>query len=334
MVVVGLVVTAGAQLAALLVGVALGGPRRVLRSQWLWLAAVIALLLWAPNLRWQAQHGWPQLALSRSIASGGSGSSVPRWLFVPFQLVLTGPALVPVWAAGLLRLFRDPSLRWARGLGWSYVLLLALFLATGGKPYYLGGLYPALLAADAVPVVAWAHRRAGGSRTVGVTLGVSAVLAATLMLPLLPIRWLQHTPIVAVNYDAGETVGWPRLAQTLTGAYRALPATDRAHAVILTGNYGEAAAVDRYGPRLGLPAAYSGHNAYGLWGPPPPGSAPVLVVGVGEQQLRRLFGAVQPIAQVDNAVHVDNDEQGRTIWLCTDLRFPWAATWPQLRYLG
>jgi len=298
------------------------------------LGAVVALLLWAPNLWWQAQHGWPQLALSRSIASGGSGTSVDRWVFVPFQLLLVGPALVPVWVAGLLRLFRDPAVRWARCLAWAYVLLLVVFVVTGGKPYYLGGLYPALLAAGAGPVTDWAGRQAGRFRAVAVTLGISGGIAATLMLPVLPVGWLQHTPITVINYDAGETVGWPRFAQTVAGAYRALPDADRARAVILTGNYGEAGAVDRYGPRLGLPAVYSGHNAYGLWGPPPPDSAPVLAVGIDQQQLRELFGSVQAVARIDNGVQVDNEEQGRTVWLCRGQRSSWSDNWLALRRLG
>lgn len=104
-------------LAALAAGLVLAGPRARLASRWLWLGVLLTLLLWAPNLWWQAQHGWPQLALNRAIAAGSSGTSQPRWLFLPFQLVLISPLLVPIWVAGLLRLMRDPGLRWARSLG-------------------------------------------------------------------------------------------------------------------------------------------------------------------------------------------------------------------------
>ena len=99
-----------------LAGLAIAGPRRHLASPWLWAGALIAGLLWTPYLVWQAQHGWPQLAVARSIAAGRSGTSEPRWAFLPYQLLLIGPFLAPVWIAGLVRLFRDPALRFAARL--------------------------------------------------------------------------------------------------------------------------------------------------------------------------------------------------------------------------
>jgi 4-amino-4-deoxy-L-arabinose transferase-like glycosyltransferase len=136
-----------------LAGVVLAGPREVLRDRWLWAGAVLAGLIASPYLAWQAGHSWPQLAMSRAIAAGSSGTSTPRALFLPFQLVLVSPVLVPVWVAGLRRLFRDPALRRLRCLGWAYPVLAALFVITGGKPYYLAGLYPLLLAAGAGPAI-------------------------------------------------------------------------------------------------------------------------------------------------------------------------------------
>ena len=98
-------------MAFLLAGLLVAGPRAALCSPWPWAAAGIALVLWTPNLVWQAVHGWPQLEQPAAIAAGSSGTSESRWLFLPFQLVLIGPLLVPVWAAGLWRLARDPRLR-------------------------------------------------------------------------------------------------------------------------------------------------------------------------------------------------------------------------------
>ncbi len=318
----------GFLLLALGLGVLLVGPRRLLRSPWVWAGVAAAVILSAPNLIWQATHGWPQLRLADAIAAGGSGTSEPRWLFVPYQLVLVSPVLVPVWVVGLVRLLRSPALRPVRFVGVAYLLLLVTFLVTAGKPYYLAGMFPVLLAAGADPVVAWASSRLRTGVLVA-ALALSLVVSAVLFLPVVPADRLAGTPVPVVNYDAGETVGWPRFVATVAGAADRLPADGSR--VVLTGNYGEAGALMRARPDLGV---YSGHNA--LWdiGPPPAGADPVVAVGLDRDRLQELFRSVRPVAVVDNGVGLDNEEQGEQVWLCAGLRRPWDQVWPSLRRLG
>ncbi|WP_236828339.1 MULTISPECIES: glycosyltransferase family 39 protein [unclassified Blastococcus] len=318
-------------LAGVVLGLLLAGPRSVFRSPWPWAGGALALAVWAPNLLWQAAHGWPQLALAEAIAAGGSGTSEPWYLFLPFQLVLVSPVLFPVWMAGWWRLLRDPALARWRSFAVAYAVLAVLFLVTGGKPYYLAGLYPLLLAAGAERALAWARRGGARARRVLVpALALSLAASAVLMLPVLPVGWLPATPVPAVNYDAGETIGWPRFAAAVQRARAGLPAG--AEVVVLTGNYGEAGAVDRFAPALG--PAYSGHNAYWTWGPPPESADAAVVVGLPPDDLTRWFGEVRPAGRIDNGVGLDNDEQGRTVWSASDRRLPWAEIWPQLRRLG
>jgi 4-amino-4-deoxy-L-arabinose transferase-like glycosyltransferase len=315
----------------LLAGIAISGPRRLLGNPYVWLGGALTLLLFAPWLVWQADHGWPQIDVSRSIARGESASSEAWWAVVPFQFLLISPLLAPVWIAGLVRLFRDPAVREFRFLAWAWVVLAVVFMATGGKPYYLAGLLPALLGAGSVSVDAWLeHGRPGlrRGRLMG-ALALSAVIGALISLPILPAR--DAEPVIAVNEDVGETIGWPALSRTVAEVYRGLPRPDRA--VILTGNYGEAGAIDRYGPDLGFAGAYSGHNAYGDWGPPPDGSAPVIAIGLDGSDLAHFQGC-RPAARVDNGLDIDNDEQGTAIYVCAGPRRIWSAEWPSLRHLG
>src|SRR5205814_2324638 len=119
-----------------------------------------------------------------------STSSEPRWAIVPFQLLLVGPLLAAVWIAGLVRLFRDPALREFRFLAWAWVVLAVVFMASGGKPYYLGGLAPVLIGAGAVSADDWLER---GRRRVRKALliaavSLSGVTTAIVSLPLLPVR--------------------------------------------------------------------------------------------------------------------------------------------------
>ena len=318
---------------SLLVGVLVAGPRQVLTSRWLWAGAGIALVIWAPNLVWQAAHGWPQLALSTSIAGGHSGTSQPRWLFVPYQVVLISPVLVPVWVAGLRRLGRDPRLARWRCLAVAYLVLVVIFVLTGGKPYYLCGMYPALLAAGAEPTLAWVHRGARRQRAarLGAAFALSAVVSAVLMLPIVPVAALHDTPVAAINYDAGETVGWPRFATAVGRVYDGLPAVQRERTVFLGANYGETGAVLRFRPDI---PAYGGHNSLWALGPPPADTATAIAVGYPPTDLHRWFTSVRQVATIDNGVDLANDEQHQPVWLCTGPTLAWSALWPQARRLG
>ena len=231
---------------------------------------------------------------------------------MPFQLLLISPVLAPVWIAGLVRLFRDPRLRDYRFVAWAWVILAIVFMAAGGKPYYLAGLFPALLGAGSVSVDGWLEGGRRGLRR-GLLAGavaLSAVIGGLVSLPILHAR--DAGPVVDVNGDVGETIGWPAFTRTVPGVYQGLQ--DRGRAVVFTSNYGEAGAVDRFGPDLGLPGASSEHNGYGYWGPPPEGSEPVIPIGLDRSELSH-FRDRRPTARIDNGVGIDNDEQGTEIRL-------------------
>jgi hypothetical protein len=280
--------------------------------------------LWTPYLVWQALHGWPELALSSAIATGGSTSSEPWWLVLPFQVVLVAPLLVPVWVAGLVMLWRS---RTYRLFPVAYAVLAVLFTLTGGKPYYLCGLDPVLLAAGAAPVLHWVRAGPGRAGLIAGALALSALVNTTLMLPVVRVAQLKDTPITAMVADVGETVGWPEFAATVAGVI----ATQPPGTVVLTGNYGEAGAVQRFAP--GIPVV-SGHNSYADLGPPGDDVATAVVVGYEPAVLRQWFASVEPAAVIDNGVGLDNEEQGRTVWVCRDPVASWNALWPRIRHVG
>jgi hypothetical protein len=158
-----------------------------------------------------------------------------------------------------------------------------------------------------------------------------AVAAAPVALPVLPARALHTVPLQKINYDLAESIGWPRLAGLVAREYRALPAGQRRRATLLTGNYGEAGALDRYGPGFGLPAAYSGANNFWLWGPPPAADSAAIAVNVDPALLRREFTHVRRVATFWNGMGVSDDEQGVAIYAATGLRTSWARAWPAFR---
>lgn len=157
---------------------------------------------------------------------------------------------------------------------------------------------------------------------------------ALVMLPVLPVAALHDTPIVALNYDEGETVGWPTYVDQIARVVRGLPADQRRSVAILADNYGEAGAVDEFGPRLGLPRASSGEDGDWYWGPPAEGASTFVVVGMRRASLRRLFSTCHTVGHLDNDVGVSDQEQGVPLSVCTGRRSPWTRTWRGLLVLG
>lgn len=313
----------------LLASVLLVGPRWPLRSRGLWLGALGGAALVLPYLLWQATHGWPQLTVATNIAGSAEGG---RAGFVPFQLVLVSPFLLPVWVAGLVWAWRQARLRL---LPLTYLLLAAAYLVGNGKAYYLASLYPALLAVGAIPVAGWLAR--GNHRTrvalLAAALALSAAINALIGLPVLPARDLNGSAPLALNPDLGETVGWPSLVSTVAGVWRQLPPASRAHTVIFTRNYGEAGAIDILGPARGLPAAYSGHNAFAEWGPPAADRTQVLLLGYDSPaDAAPAFTACRQVARISNPDGVHNQEYGTPVLLCDRMQAPWTVLWPQLRH--
>jgi hypothetical protein len=302
----GLTFQANALVGFLLLALAACRPR----SRGPLVAGAIALGIGLPYLVWQARHGWPQLDVARSIAEGGSGSSVSRPLLLPFLLLQTGPWLLPVWALGLRRLLRDPALQY---LGGTFLVLAFVFLLTGGKPYYLAGLVPLLIAAGAQPLVDATPRWVPGA------LLVLSLPVLVFTLPLLPVS--KASSVLAVNPDMGETIGWPSFSSQVMAA---LPPG----AVVVTGNYGEAGALEHYTSAR----VYSGHNGYGLWGPPP-GSTVALAVGVSEQLLGNSCSSMTQVGAIRSPHDLDNDENGTVLTVCVP-RTPWAELWPSFVHVG
>ncbi|GAA0945726.1 glycosyltransferase family 39 protein [Kribbella koreensis] len=318
-------------LAALLIAVLITGPRSVLRTWWLPAGLAVAALIAAPNLIWQATHDWPQLTVAGGISEDDGTEN--RIMFVPLQLLQLSPFLIPIWIAGFLNLWRTPTLRWARPIALAYPILCVVVLALGGKPYYALPLLLVLVAAGCQPTINWLTTARTRSRRITLTIGLTltALTSALFTLPVLPASAVNFA--IPVNAEQGEQIGWPELTTAVANAWHQIPEDQRARAVLFAGNYGEAGALAKYGPAVGLPRPYSGHMSFYDWSQPSDmQNGPVLLI---EQERAPAYEAnftnCHQVGTVDNGVNADNEEQGTALVLCTTTKAPWSQLWPALR---
>lgn len=291
--------TIAALAVALAGGLLLTPARRHLATRWPWLGAALAVALLAPNLWWQASHGWDSVAYTLNHRHHTDGPIV-YWLL---QLSAIHLLLLPLAIAGAVWLWRTGTFR---ALAWTAILAELLFFATGGKAYYVAAIYPLLYAAGAV----WLER------AVRSRLRQWAWMAAAAVITLLEIPFLL-----------------PDLAHHVAAAYSALPPSDRRGAMILAANYGEAGALDLYGPGLGLPPVVSPHLTYYYWAPARMSPDVVISLGYDRTELEPLFANVTQVGTISNSYGVANQEAGRPIFVCRSPRRPLWQAWPSLRAL-
>jgi 4-amino-4-deoxy-L-arabinose transferase-like glycosyltransferase len=308
------------------------GPRRLFASRAVLAAIGLALLVGLPNVLYQALNGWPQLEFGRQLsAHNASDVRVSMW---PTLALLLGPPLVVIWVSGVVALWRRPQWRPIRFLAVAFPVLLALVFILGSQPYYPLPLIGMYFAVGCVPTCDWiTRRRSAVRRTIVVAVvAVNAVVSAIIALPLVPLRALHDTPVPGINQAVADSVGWPVYTREVEAVYRGLPAADRARAVVVASNYGEAGALARYGPALGLPHVYSAQNQLYFQGRPPATATVIVLVGGQVGSASTLFASCSTLAHLDNGVDVDNEEQGEPVAVCRGPVGGWGSVWPRLKH--
>ena len=276
--------------AGLALGLVLSPARRHLRSPWAWAAVGIAAALFLPHVWWQAANGWPTAEFVRN-AQRDKISVLSPGAFLLEQVTLLGPIGAVVAVAGLVgvatRIGRAPA------YGVAFVFVLVVFVVQRSKPYYTMPAYPVLLAAGGIVLERWAPWQHWWGRLAGTLVLLFAILLVPVTLPVLPAeRVPAYLARLGITVESGERhrkgalpqhfadmFGWPTLADDVAHVVAALTPAERASARIFTQNYGEAGALEYYGPARRLPPVVSGHNAYWYWGPGSDAGGPLIVVG-------------------------------------------------------
>jgi hypothetical protein len=327
-------------------GLLLSGDFRVFRSKSLWLGGLLALALFLPNLLWEARHGWPQIVVVRN-AQEFKNTPIGPLDFLIQQILFVHPLALPLWLGGLAWLFFGPEGKRLRFLAWTYLIVFTIFMGFGGKSYYPISAYPMLLAAGGV-----AFERLVASRGMRwlqyaypVVLIAGGIATVPFGVPLLPVQtFLRYSNLfpyahsVKTERDAtaalpqiyADMLGWEQIATMVARVYRGLPESERPGCAILGGNYGEAGAIDMFGPRLGLPAAISGHNSYYLWGPRNYTGSCVILFGERSDELKNLFGEVTLAATIVNPLGMPS-EQHVNVYICRKPDAPFSVLWPRFK---
>jgi 4-amino-4-deoxy-L-arabinose transferase-like glycosyltransferase len=325
-----------------IVGAVLLTPaRRYLLSGWLWAGVAVSLVIFLPNLVWQARHQFISLDFLAHLHARDFAQGRYHGFYREQFLTCVNVVTVPLMLLGLWFYLARREGRPYRLIGWTFVVAFALFAIAGARSYYTAPIYPMLLAAGSVLLqIVLDKVQPRWSRLVYRVQWISIVLSgaavALLVLPVTPRDSAAWKFANVVHDQFREEVGWPELAQSVAHVYHSLPPQERDTTGILTGNYGESGALNLYGPALGLPHAMSLTNSFWYRGYDPRLPQIVILTGFSLEEAQKLFASCQVVAQNTNPDGVVNEESHDhpDILLCRNLRMPWPIYWARYRRYG
>lgn len=327
--------------AGLIVGVLATRNRRYLRSRWFWGGALLALVIWLPNLIWEFQNHWGSLYFLASIHTRDVQSGEARSFLIDQILFNLNPVTLLLVIAGLYTFLIAKAGERNRMLGWMFVVSFLLLLVAQGNGYYIASAYPMLAAGGAVW---WEQRlarminprraRAWRWATWSFLSAFAALFIAT-ELPVAPLGSAWWDEVSRSNPQLTSEVGWPQLAQQVAKAYDSLPANEKPSAAILAASSGEVGSIDLFGPAYGLPRVISGFNSYWQYGYGNPPPQTLLVIGFPTSFLAN-FQDCMLIAAITTPFNIQNDEttSHSAIYVCHNLRWPWPVFWQHFQYFG
>lgn len=329
---------------ALVAGLALNAQRKILITKPFWLGASIAGLIFLPNLIWLIRHDFPFLQLMHNIRRTHRDVVRGPVAFVLDQAQIVNPIVFLLVITALIFLFFLARGRRYRSFGITYLVLLTLFIGLRGKNYYLVPIYPILFATGAVAFEQMTEQSWRWTRGVYVALVViSTVLLAPVFAPILSpdgaVRYQQRlgfVPPKVENQPTGplpqyfaDEFGWEEMARETARVYNSLSSEERARTAVFANNYGEAGAIDFFGPQLGLPKAICNHQSYWLWGPRDYDGSSVIVLGSDGRGDREHFRSVETVARVEHPY--SRRDEWFDILLCRDLNQDLRVIWPELK---
>ena len=326
-------------------GVVLTRERRCFRSSWFWLGGLLAFLIFLPNLLWNIQYHFPFLELQANIRADGRNVVLSPWAFWSQEALAMLPLSLPIWLGGLWFFFFAPKGRPYRVLGWTCLVIFVLIFTLNPRIYYLWPAFPILLAGGSVLWEAWlTGPRLRWIRVAYPSLMVlmGVVLAPTMLPVLRPESYLRYVAAMHLETPTIEKwklgplpqiyasqFGWEEMVATVAEVYQSLPPDVRPRTAIFAQNFGQAGAIDLFGPRYGLPKAISGHQNYFFWGPRDYTGESVIVMQGRQEELEKVYTRVEKRAHVSHPYSMPREHFD--VFYCRGLKAPLQQVWPTVK---
>lgn len=326
---------------ALLFGMLLTSKRKLLFNKWAIWGGIACFILILPNLVWQYANDFPSLELYRNSFLYKNIDKPYLQVFIE-QVIFINPATFLLWFTGLVYLL-TPAGKNFRFLFFAYILLLLIMMAGhSSRPDRIASIYILLIVFGVIAIdkIRKASGKLFAQISITILLLISGVILTPIFCPVLPPAKLK--PYIAslglsFNLEEGkknepvpqwlaDRIGWEQLAEDVLKVYQSLPEKERENSVIVSSNYGEAGALELYGPKYGLPKVYATHNSFHSWGPPPDWVKTFIGVYIDVENVKDKFDSIE-VAAVYHCAECTKPQQEIPIYILRGPKFSIQKEW-------
>jgi hypothetical protein len=327
-------------------GLLLTSKRNYFKGKEIWIGAAIALIIVLPNIIWQIANNYPTLEFMHN-ASAYKNRPMGFIEFFIKSLFELNPGYTLFLFTGIYFLFFNKEGKTYNIIGWIYVSVFIVFVFYNGKPYYMGVLFPVIIAAG---VIGADYLIQGYMRPF-----VRAILVVIMIpfffavvpfaVPILDVEsFIRLEELMGMKPESDERselgwlpqfyadrFGWEEMVQKVAAAYNKLPENERKEVLIFGQNYGEAGAVNYYRKKYNLPQAISSHNNFWLWGYPKNYKGNVLIViGSNYEDNSEFFDDVKLAESHTNKYGMSFENVD--IFICRKPKMPINEIWERIKF--
>jgi len=332
-------------LSGLIVGLCLTPLRQSLRHRRFWFACALAAAIALPNFLWQWQHQFPFLHLMHNVRQEGRDIVLPPLPYLQAQAQMLGFVAALLVPFALLFFFSKQG-RLFRALGWAYLIFLAEMMFLHGKMYYVAPVYPIMFAAGAVWIEGVTERRAWIWVKPGLALAMTVIcgIYVPTILPILSVpsflayehkmgieqQKFEHMQPGVLPQLYADMFGWEGISQRVAAYYHTLSPEEQRKTAIFANNYGDAGAIDFFGPKYGLPKSIGGHQNYWIWGPREYTGESMIVLGEGDE--RNIQAKCITYSIIGNTKDpLSRPDEWMPIYHCRGFEGNLQTIWPELK---
>ena len=334
------------------IGLLLTRQRRQFCSKWLYLGGLLAFLIFLPHLLWEIANGFPSLEFMRNAASLKNAPLTPINFFLG-QLMDAGIGNIPSLLLGFGFLAAGKKGNPFRLFAWAYAAIFVVMALQNGKPYYLSPFFPLLFAAGAVIIELAAAKKhlKWIAPALAACILLGGIITTPFSLPVLSVQgfiryqeflgqkpqWNERSEIGVLPQQYADELGWEEMTAQVAELYRRLTPAEQRDCWIYLRNYGEAGAIDFFGPKYGLPRAVCAHNSYWYWGFDEWRGSAAIIFGTSrdiEENFRDLRSHFEQV-ELGATTHCDLAmpyENRRPIFICRRAKFSLRDIWANERF--